>query len=107
MTDFLITLPEVAQALRYEGDRAKINARKWLYKHGLKQFATGKYVREQVENILEEKGKKCYITDNAAKRGTSAAVFAWENAPSKSQKDLLGLISLKMQESMEANLNRT
>lgn len=100
MSEFLITLPEIAQVLKYTGDRAELHARKWLYKHGLKQFTTGRYVREQFEELLKERKKKCLQSENAGSFTTSEGQFVWETRQSKSQKGLLDFANQAMQKNM-------
>ena len=93
----IITLHEVADILRYEGDGAEKKARKWLYKYGLKQFATGKYIREQFEELLEERGKRCLTSENVAKCTTSGERYEWGTRRLKSQKGLLDFAKQAMQ----------
>ena len=99
MTDYLITLDEIMEILR---ENKKLNARKWLYRHGLNQFSRGKYVREQFEQVLNERGEKCLTLENEAKSITSGERCVWEKKPLMSKSNLRGLISSKMQESMQA-----
>ena len=100
--EYLITLPEAAKVLRYEGDKAELNARKWLYKHGLKQFATGKYVREQFEALLNERGKGCLTYGKGESFTTSGERYVWETKQSKSKKGLLDFANQVMQKNMSA-----
>ena len=103
----IITLPEVAHILRYEGEGAEKKARKWLYKYGLKQFATGKYVREQFEELLQERGKRCLTSENGDKSTTSEGRCVWVKKPTLSKNKVRDLINLRMQESMSPSLNQT
>jgi hypothetical protein len=99
----IITLHEVADILRYEGDGAEKKARKWLYKYGLKQFATGKNIREQFEELLEERGKRCLISENGGSATMSGGRCVWAKKPLSSKNSLLDLTNLKMRESMSVN----
>lgn len=103
----IITLHEVADILRYEGDGAEKKARKWLYKYGLKQFATGKYIREQFEELLEERGRRCLTSENGGSATMSGGRCVWEKKPTLSKNKVRDLISLRMQENMSPSLNRT
>ena len=105
--EYLITLPEAAKVLRYEGDKAEINARKWLYKHGLKQFATGKYVREQFEEVLSKRGNRCLTSEKEGNTIMSEGRCVWGRKPSLSKSNLRDLINLQKQENMSLSLNRT
>jgi hypothetical protein len=99
MTDYLITLDEIMEILRED---EKLKARKWLYRHGLSQFSRGKYVREQFESIIEKRGEKCLTLENEDKSITSGERCVWAKKPLMSKSNLRGLISSKMQESMQA-----
>ena len=99
MTDYLITLDEIMEILRED---KKLNARKWLYRHGLNQFSRGKHVREQFEQVLNERGEKCLTSENEDKSITSGERCVWVKRPLMSKNNLRGLISSKMQESMQA-----
>ena len=103
MTDYLITLDEIMEILRED---QKLKARKWLYRHGLSQFSRGKYVREQVEQVLNERGEKCLTLENEGNSTTSGERCVWAKKPLMSKSNLRDLISSKMQESMQANLSQ-
>ena len=103
----IITLQEAAKVLRYEGDKAEVNARKWLYKHGLKQFATGKYVREQFEELLEERGNRCLTYEREGSTTTSGGRCVWGRKPSLSKSNLRDLINSQIQKSMSPSLSQT
>ena len=103
MTDYLITLDEIMQILKED---EKLKARKWLYRHGLSQFSRGKYVREQFEHVINERGEKCLVSENEGKSITSGGRSVWEKRPLMSKNNLRALISSKMQESMQASLNQ-
>ena len=100
MNNFLITLSEIAEVLCYDGDKAESRARKWLYKHGLKQFTTGKYVREQFEELLKEREKKCLQSENEGSFTTSEGRFVWETKRLKSPSALLDFANQAMQKNM-------
>ena len=100
MTDYLITLDEIMEILRED---EKLKARKWLYRHGLSQFSRGKYVREQVEHVLNEREEKCLTSENEGSSITSGVRSVWGKKPLMSKNNLRALISAKMQESMQAS----
>ena len=99
MTNYLITLDEIMEILR---ENEKLKARKWLYRHGLSQFSRGKYVREQFEQVLNERGEKCLQLESGESSITSGERCVWGKKPLMSKNNLRGLISSKMQESMQA-----
>ena len=103
----IITLHEVADILRYEGEGAETKARRWLYKYGLKQFATGKYVREQFEEVLQERGKRCLTYESEGKSTTSGGRCVWVKKPILSKNKVRDLINLRMQENMSPSLSQT
>lgn len=103
----IITLHEVADILRYEGEGAEKKARKWLYKYGLKQFATGKYVREQFEEVLQKRGRRCLTYESEGKSTMSEGRCVWEKKPTLSKSKVRDLINLRMQENMSPSLSQT
>ena len=99
MTDYLITLDEIMEILRED---KKQNVRKWLCRHGLNQFSRGKYVREQFEQVLSERGEKCLTSENEGKSITSGERCVWVKRPLMSKNTLRGLVSSVKQEIMQA-----
>ena len=105
MTDYLITLDEIAKFLGYTGKRAKINAGSWLSKHKITTFGgrRGVYLKDSFWNAFEEEKQKCLQQEKSEDTITSEEQFVWVAKASKSQKSLRDLINLKMQESMQAS----
>ena len=104
MTDYLITLDEIANLLGYKGKRAKINAGAWLSKHNIVTFGgrRGVYLKDSFWNAFEGEKKKCLQQEKSENTTTFAEQYVWQGKVSKSQRNLRALISSKMQESMQA-----
>lgn len=104
MTDYLITLDEVAKFLGYTGKRAKINAGAWLTKHKIITFGgrRGVYLRDSFWNAFEGEKQKCLQLEKSGNTTTSGEQYVWQAQALKCQKNPLALLNSKMQESMQA-----
>jgi hypothetical protein len=104
MTDYLITIDEVAKFLGYQGRTAKKNAGSWLSKHKIVTFGgrKGVYLKDSFWNAFEEEKQKCLQLEKSGNTTISGEQYVWQAQALKCQKNPLALLNSKMRESMQA-----
>ena len=101
MENFLIHLNEMAKILCFTGDKAIRHTHDWVYERGFRQFKRGGYyVREDFYDLLRKESEKC-ISAKEDSTITSRGKYVLETSPLKSKNTVRGLLSSKMQESMQ------